>query len=215
MGEIETGKSLNQERDLARAANTRWGSHCKLFKNFISMFGYITDVLDTIVVDSKSVEEKDRATGYLRTCQTFEVAFILHLMRDILEIKNELNESLKKKEQDITNVILLVKVVKKTLQDLWHEGWNPLIKNVSKFCVRFADYTISHHYLVEVFLKVIDWQLQELNDRFNEFALLLPVATAIVERALSAMKLIKSELRNRMDDGFMSSCMVTYVEKNI
>ncbi|KAG5616830.1 hypothetical protein H5410_016654 [Solanum commersonii] len=41
------------------------------------------------------------------------------------------------------------------------------------------------------------------------------VATAIVERAFSAMKLIKSELRNRMDDDFLSSCMVPYVEKRI
>ncbi|XP_016557240.1 uncharacterized protein LOC107856781 [Capsicum annuum] len=110
MGEIETGKGLNQELGLARAANTHWGSHYKLFKNFISMFGSINDVLDTIVVDSKSVEEKARATGYLRTCQMFEVAFILHLMTYILAITNELNESLQNKEQDIANVVLLVKV---------------------------------------------------------------------------------------------------------
>ncbi|XP_015168393.1 uncharacterized protein [Solanum tuberosum] len=293
------------------------------------MFGSITDVLDTIVVDSESVEEKAKATGYFKVCQTFEIAFILHLMRDILAITNELNESLQKKEQDIANAILLVKVVKKRLQDLRNEGWDSLAENVSAFCVKYdilipnfdefyvnfgrsqrkvAKYTISHHYRVEVFFKIIDWQLQELNDRFNEvrtnlligvaclnpvdsfssfdiknilrmaelypddfgenvmvtlrnqletyivdvrdvdkrfsnlkglgdlsemlvkvkkhlnyplvfrlikFALLLPVATATVERAFSAMKLIKSELRNRMDDDFLSSCMVPYVEKRI
>lgn len=108
MGEIEIGKGLNQELGLARAANTRWGTYYKFFKKFITMFGSITDVLDTIVVDSESVEEKARATGYLKTCQTFEAAFILHLMRDILAIINELNESLQKKEQDIANAILLV-----------------------------------------------------------------------------------------------------------
>ncbi|XP_047268769.1 uncharacterized protein LOC107861760 [Capsicum annuum] len=168
MGEIETSKGLNQELGLARVDNTRWGSHYKSFKNFISMFGSITDVLDTTVVDSESVEEKARATGYLRTCQTFEVSFILHLLRDILAITNNLNESLQKKEQDIANAFLLVKVVKKQLQDLRDEGWDPLIKSVTEFCVRLADYTISHHYDVEVFFKIIDWQLQELNGRFNE-----------------------------------------------
>ncbi|KAG5601680.1 hypothetical protein H5410_033050, partial [Solanum commersonii] len=147
--------------------------------------------------------------------------------------------------------------------------------------VKFFEYTISHHYRVEVFFKIIDWQLQELNDRFNEVRtdLLIGVAclnpvdsfssfdiknilrmvnyiddfgenvmvtlrnqleTYIVdvrdvdkrfsnlkglgdlsemlvklERAFSAMKLIKSELRNRMDDDFLSSCMVPYVEKRI
>ncbi|KAH0654153.1 hypothetical protein KY285_032176 [Solanum tuberosum] len=189
MGEVESGKGLNQELGLARAANTLWGSHYKSFKNFISMFGSITDVLDTIVVDSESVEEKAKATRYLKVCQTFEIAFLLHLMRDILAITNELNESLQKKEQDIANAILLVKVVKKRLQDLRNEGWDSLVENVSAFCVKYdilipnfeefyvnfgrsrrkvAEYAISHHYRVEVFFKIIDWQLQELNDRFNE-----------------------------------------------
>ena len=36
--------------------------------------------------------------------------------------------------------------------------------------------------------------------RLIELALLLPVATATVERAFSAMKIIKTELRNKMTD---------------
>ncbi|XP_047266253.1 uncharacterized protein LOC107870717 [Capsicum annuum] len=164
MGEIETGKGLNHELDLARATNTHWSSHYKSFKNFISMFSSITDFLDTIVVDSESVEEKARATGYLRTCQTFEVAFILHVMRDILAITNEFNESLQKKKNKILQMLFyLLK---------WYDI---LIPNFDEFYVhfgrsrrRFANYSISHHYRVEVFFKIIDCQLQELNDRFNE-----------------------------------------------
>jgi hypothetical protein len=34
-----------------------------------------------------------------------------------------------------------------------------------------------------------------------ELALLLPVVSAIVERAFSAMKIIKTELRNKMTGG--------------
>nr|XP_009792451.1 PREDICTED: uncharacterized protein LOC104239504 [Nicotiana sylvestris]XP_016488421.1 PREDICTED: uncharacterized protein LOC107808416 [Nicotiana tabacum] len=51
--------------------------------------------------------------------------------------------------------------------------------------------------------------------RLVKFALLLPVATATVERTFSAIKLIKSELRNRINDGFMSGCLVPYVERKI
>ncbi|KAH0633980.1 hypothetical protein KY284_036766 [Solanum tuberosum] len=208
MGEVESGKGLNQELGLARAANTRWGSHYKSFKNFISMFGSITDVLDTIVVDSESIEEKAKATGYLKVCQTFEIAFILHLMRDILAITNELNESLQKKEQDITNVILLVKVVKKRLQDLRNEGWDSLIENVSAFCVKNqletyivdvcdVDKRFSNLKglgdLSEMLVKVKKHLNYPFVFRLIKFALLLPVATATVERAFSAMKLIKSE----------------------
>ena len=78
----------------------------------------------------------------------------------------------KEKEQDIANVILLVKVVKRRLQDLRDEGWDALIENVSAFCAKYdilianfdefyvnfgrsrrrvSEYTISHHYRVEVF----------------------------------------------------------------
>ncbi|XP_055823621.1 uncharacterized protein LOC129892100 [Solanum dulcamara] len=121
MGEVETGKGFYQESGIARAADTHWGSHYKSFKKFISMFGSITNVLDTIIVDSESIEEKAKATRYLKVCQTFEIAFILHLMRDILAFTNELNESLQKKEQDIANAILLVKVVKRRLQNLRNE----------------------------------------------------------------------------------------------
>ncbi|XP_009767487.2 uncharacterized protein [Nicotiana sylvestris] len=43
--------------------------------------------------------------------------------------------------------------------------------------------------------------------RLVKFALLLPVPTAIVERTFSALKLIKSELQNRMNYEFMSGCL--------
>ncbi|XP_016467333.1 uncharacterized protein LOC107789966 [Nicotiana tabacum] len=329
MGELETGRGLNQELGLARAADTRWGSHYKSFKNFISMFGSIIDVLDTIVVDAWTLEERAKAKGYLSTYQTFEVAFMLHLMRDVLGITNELNISLQKKEQDIANAILLVEVAKRQLQKLREEECDSLIDKVSAFCVKYnilipnfddlyvnsgrsrrkvADYIILHHYRVNIFFKIIDWQVQKLNARFNKvttnllvgvaclnpvdsflsfdinkilrmaelypddfdenitvtlknqletyivdvrdvderfsnlqglvdlyeiliktkkhlnypfvfrlvkFALLLPVATATVERTFSAIKLIKSELRNRLNDEFMSGCLVPYVERKI
>ncbi|KAG5590194.1 hypothetical protein H5410_040708 [Solanum commersonii] len=43
--------------------------------------------------------------------------------------------------------------------------------HLSRTCLHFvsiAEYTISHHYRVKMFFKIIDWQFQELNDRFNE-----------------------------------------------
>nr|XP_033515032.1 uncharacterized protein LOC104107949 [Nicotiana tomentosiformis] len=131
MGELETGRGLNQELGLARAADTHWDSHYKSFKNFISMFGSIIDVLDTIVVDARTLEERAKAKEYLSTCQTFE-------------------------EQDIANAILLVEVAKKQLQKLREEEWDSPID------------------------KIIDWQVQELNARFNEVTTNLLVGVACV-----------------------------------
>ncbi|XP_052621644.1 uncharacterized protein LOC111906147 [Lactuca sativa] len=46
-----------------------------------------------------------------------------------------------------------------------------------------------------------------------KLALILPVATASVERAFSAMKLIKTDIRNKMSDQFLSDSLVSYMEK--
>jgi hypothetical protein len=48
-----------------------------------------------------------------------------------------------------------------------------------------------------------------------KLALILPVATATVERVFSAMKIIKTSLRNRLGDELMNDCLVAYIEKDI
>ncbi|XP_071728537.1 uncharacterized protein [Rutidosis leptorrhynchoides] len=48
-----------------------------------------------------------------------------------------------------------------------------------------------------------------------KLALVLPVATATVGRCFSAMKLVKSELRNRMGDGFLNDCLIGVIEKEV
>ncbi|XP_059669396.1 uncharacterized protein LOC132314568 [Cornus florida] len=46
-------------------------------------------------------------------------------------------------------------------------------------------------------------------------ALILPVATASVERAFSAMNIVKNRLRNKMGDEWMSDSLIVYIEKEI
>ena len=46
-------------------------------------------------------------------------------------------------------------------------------------------------------------------------ALVLPIATATVERAFSAMKIVKSRLRNRMGDEWLNDSLVVYIEKDV
>ncbi|CAJ2648789.1 unnamed protein product [Trifolium pratense] len=48
-----------------------------------------------------------------------------------------------------------------------------------------------------------------------KLAMILPVATAIVERSFSAMKIVKTRLRNRMGDKWMNDCLVTYIESDV
>ncbi|XP_059285947.1 uncharacterized protein LOC132039491 [Lycium ferocissimum] len=199
MGELETGRGLNQELGLIKVGDTNWGSHYKSFGNFITNFASIVDVLDALVVNASTLDERASASGFLRSCQTFETVFLLHLMTDVLGITYDLNVSLQKKEQDIANAMILVKVCKRRLQALrdneWdpllekHSGWDSLKEKVETFCIKHkislpnyddpytnsgrsrrkvVDYTTLHHYRVDLFYKIIDWQLQELNERFNE-----------------------------------------------
>ena len=39
------------------------------------------------------------------------------------------------------------------------------------------------------------------------------VSTTSTERAFSAMKLVKTSLRNKMDDDFLANCLVIYIER--
>ena len=56
-------------------------------------------------------------------------------------------------------------------------------------------------------------KLFPLVDRLIRLVLTLPVSTATTERAFSAMKIIKTRLRNKMEDGYLSGCMMLHIEK--
>ena len=52
-------------------------------------------------------------------------------------------------------------------------------------------------------------------DKLIRLVLTLPVSTATTERAFSAMKLLKTRLRNKMEDDFPRDCMIIYIEWEI
>ena len=54
-----------------------------------------------------------------------------------------------------------------------------------------------------------------LIDRLIRLVLTLPISTASTERAFSAIKLVKTSLRNKMDDEFLENCMVVYIEREL
>ncbi|XP_055826147.1 uncharacterized protein LOC129894462 [Solanum dulcamara] len=244
MGELTTGRGLNQQLGLSRACDTRWGSHYKSFNNFIIMFDSILDVLESLALDARNMDERAKAMGHLEACRTYE-------------------------EQDIANAMLLVEVAKRRLQVLRDDEWDSLIAKVTtdllhgiaclnpinsfssfdiKKVMRMAklypdDFDESNmsalenqlaSYVVDV--RDVDERFSDLNGlcdlskiliqtkkhstyplvfRLVKLALLLPVATASVERAFSAIKYIKNDLRSKMSDDFFSGCLVPYLEKDV
>ncbi|XP_044453815.1 uncharacterized protein [Triticum aestivum] len=75
------------------------------------------------------------------------------------------------------------------------------LTTISELCQRLASSGKSDEYY--------------LIDRLIRLVLTLPVSTATTERAFSAMKLVKTRLRNKMEDGFLRDCLLIYIEKEI
>ncbi|KAK4280334.1 hypothetical protein QN277_011970 [Acacia crassicarpa] len=328
-GEIPTGKGLNQERTLKRPGDTRWGSHFGTITSVISLFSPIISLMNFIEDEPKNETARSDAGSILYAMEDFEFAFLLHLMKLILGISYELSQALQRKDQDLLNAIGLVKVVKYRLQEVRDNGFDELLQETNIFANKYdidipnmndvycpkgrsrrrlESVTFFHYFKVELFNTVIDTQIQELNDRFDnvntklleclsclnprdsfanfnkekliefarfyplefdeladipflssslsnfivdvrldsdfgnlqtisnlalkmvekgkdivyplvylliKLALVLPVATASVERVFSAMTIVKDKLRNRMSDDWFNSCMITYVERDI
>jgi hypothetical protein len=54
-----------------------------------------------------------------------------------------------------------------------------------------------------------------LIDRLIRLILTLPVSIATTERAFLVMKIVKTRLRNKMEDGFLANSLVLYIEREI
>ena len=95
-----SGQGLNQETNLKRPGDTRWGSYYETILNLILMFSAVVDVLEIIEKDSLS-NQKVEARSFMRSILSFEFFFALHLMKNILGITNELSIALQKKKKKI------------------------------------------------------------------------------------------------------------------
>ena len=51
--------------------------------------------------------------------------------------------------------------------------------------------------------------------RVVKLVLTLPISTATTERAFSTMNVIKTDLRNKMEDEFLSNTMMLFIEMDI
>ena len=51
--------------------------------------------------------------------------------------------------------------------------------------------------------------------RSVRLVLTLPVSTAITERAFSAMKVVKTNLRNKVENDFLTDSLMLYIENDI
>jgi hypothetical protein len=116
--EIETGQGANQIRSLKCPGEIRWGSHLGSISSLMDMFNPVRLVLQNIAADSSAGANRadgDTAFSYLTS---FEFVFILLMMREIIEIIQQLGQAVQMKTQDIVNAICLVQSTKIFLQEM-------------------------------------------------------------------------------------------------
>ncbi|XP_073359572.1 uncharacterized protein [Aegilops tauschii subsp. strangulata] len=154
---------------------------------------------------------------------------------------NTLSHALQQKDQDILNAMSCVNSTRNDLQQLRDDGWESLLEKIYSFCeehdipkVNMHDEYVDRHKprkrtnitnrfdnldgiadLAKVLVETKKHLAFPLAYQLLKLVLILPVATASVERYFSAMNIVKSVLRNKMGDEFMSDCLICYVEKDI
>ncbi|XP_025693094.1 uncharacterized protein [Arachis hypogaea] len=186
--QLVTGSGLNQIGTLQRARDTRWGSHLNFVRSLLCMFDATCEVLEKSTKEGNFSTRGDASAAY-DTITSFEFVFVLHLMRNILEVSHDLCQALQRKNQDILNALTLVSTTKTLIQRMRESSWEAFIKEVILFCEKHEvevpdmnalhiprrgrtrkivdQISVEHHYRVNLFLAVTDTQLQELNGRFN------------------------------------------------
>jgi hypothetical protein len=327
--EIFSGRGKNQETNLTRPGDTRWGSHHKTLCRLQLMWQAVLEVLENICDDGPTSSTKTCAAGLIKQMESFEFVLIMHIMIQLLGKTNDLSQCLQKKDQNIVRAVSLIEVTLQKVINFREHGWEDLFEETKAFCLKHNIIvpnmldtiaargrsrgrggqlvTYQHHFHHEIYNVVLDQLIVELNNRFgerstellkcfacldprNSFAnfdidklvqlaklyvadffpydliclreqletfivevrgdpewssctdigmiaqlmvksgkhgdlqlvyrlielvLVLPVATASVERAFSAMSIIKTELRNKMADDWLNHRMVCYIERDI
>ena len=89
VNELQSGRGLNQESNLARASDIHWNSHYETLISFIKIFSAICGMLEKIREDGNE-DNNGMANGLLLNIQQFDYVFNLHLIKIIIAITNEL-----------------------------------------------------------------------------------------------------------------------------
>ncbi|XP_073057656.1 uncharacterized protein [Primulina eburnea] len=201
-GERDTGRGCNQIGNLLRPGKTRWSSNFDSLCSMIDMYSSVTTMLENMVNDGASNSIRGEASGALIAMKSFDFIFILHLMHKIMGITNFLCRALQEKSLDILSAMDYVSMTKTLLHTLREEGFDLLLSHVKEVCVKYdiemphmeARYksgtgrscqhidsiTVEHHYRFDVFTAAIDFQVEELNNRFKDEAVeLLKLSCAL------------------------------------
>ncbi|KAJ1293014.1 hypothetical protein BS78_01G035500 [Paspalum vaginatum] len=118
---------------------------------------------------------------------------------------------------DVDKIARLTEIYDRDFSDLDRSNIKEQLRTFLIHMRRVEDFRACHDF-GSLAIKMVELERDTafpLVYRLIELALLLPVATASVERAFSAMNIIKTDLRNRMSDEWLNDLILCYIEKEI
>ncbi|XP_062116579.1 uncharacterized protein LOC133830587 [Humulus lupulus] len=196
--EIESGTGLNQIGTLKRAGDTRWGSHLDYISSLLKMFNATCVVVSKIAKEKVSYSQRGDTYFACNQLLSFEFVFILHLMKEILEITRIFCVALQRQSQDILNAMHIV-AKKFYPHDFSEQEVVRLRIELQHFVLDIPNHPELHnlssiHKLCQDLVKTKKAIMYPLIDRLLRLVLTLPVSTTTTERAFSIMKIIKTKL---------------------
>ncbi|XP_073133300.1 uncharacterized protein [Henckelia pumila] len=174
-GECDNGRGCNQIGNLLRPGKTRWSSNFDSLCIMIDMYRSVTTVLENMVNDGASNSICGEASFELLklNCALEPKENFKFLNFDHVYRLAEKFYSLDFDAQDLHH--LRLQLDHYTLDVVGHERFQNL-SSISELCRRLVE-----------------------TNKLIRLILTLPVSTAKTERAFSAMKLVKTALRNKME----------------
>ncbi|XP_021746869.1 uncharacterized protein LOC110712723 [Chenopodium quinoa] len=201
--EVEIRKGLNQISTLQCPGDTRWSSHYKSIYSLLKLYNSTRLVLEKIAID-RQVPYSD----IIRSRRNKDTITVEHHYRvDVFNtaVDQQLQELNSRFSERITELLTL----SASLSPI--DGYKHFNKeNICLLAEKYYPGDFSES-LVESRKSVT----YPLVDRLIRLILTLPASTPTTERAFSAMKIVKTSLRNKMEDDFLSYYLLVYIEKEI
>ncbi|TYG65322.1 hypothetical protein ES288_D06G177600v1 [Gossypium darwinii] len=278
---------------LQRPGETRWSFHFNSITSLLKMYNATSTVLENLKNTTSNYSQRGDAHNTYNRLRSFEFIFILHMMKEVLGVTDNLCQALQCHSQDTLNDMSLLKNVI-SFSETWEMDFPDMHAQyiMGRSRNKKANVTVEHHYrsrfnenVVKLltltialdpneFFKLFDidkicilvnkfypeyfsqqererlpyelkhYELDVCNhpdlrkistlsklsrslvdsgkstmyplvDRLIRLILTLSVSTTSSKRSFSAMKIVKTQLRSKMEDDFLRSSLVVYIEKEI
>ncbi|TYG65323.1 hypothetical protein ES288_D06G177700v1 [Gossypium darwinii] len=108
---------MNQIDTLQRPGETRWSSHLNSITSLLKMYNATSTVLENLKNTTSNYSQRGDSHNTYNRLRSFEFIFILHMMKEVLRVTDNLCQALQCHSQDTLNDMSLVLTTKDLIQN--------------------------------------------------------------------------------------------------